>query len=136
VEPERQHGQDVDDPVARFDALPRRLFLDSSTLQALMGYGEFVWENVEPPPCDRAHSMPDFLNDLEALRLIFQVNNRAGFDIVITENSLAEVEKKAKQPSPLASRSIGTISVGRLFAFSARPRRRLRGALRIAEVQT
>lgn len=27
------------DPVARFDALPRRLFLDSSTLQTLLDYG-------------------------------------------------------------------------------------------------
>lgn len=86
----------ADDPVARFDALPRRLFLDSSTLQTLMGYGEFVWENVEPPPRDRAYSMPGFLDDLEALRLIFQVNERASFDIVITQNSLAEVEEKGE----------------------------------------
>jgi hypothetical protein len=62
------------DALDRFAALPRRLFLDSSTLQTLLDYGEFIWENVEPPPNDRAHTMPGFLDDLDALRAIFQVN--------------------------------------------------------------
>src|SRR5437868_14660316 len=63
--------------VARFTDVPRRLFLDSSTLQTIMGYGEFIWENVEPPLGDRAYRIPGFIDDLDALRLIFQVNQRA-----------------------------------------------------------
>jgi hypothetical protein len=82
--------------VSGFDALPRRVFLDSSTLQALMRYGNFVWENVRPSPGDRAYSIPGFLGDLEALRLIFQVNERAGFDIVVSPNSVSEVDAKGE----------------------------------------
>jgi hypothetical protein len=82
------------DALDRFAALPRRLFLDSSTLQTLLDYGEFIWENVESPPGDRAHEIPGFLDDLDALRTIFQVNDRAGFDIVLSPNTLAEVIDK------------------------------------------
>jgi hypothetical protein len=38
--------------------------------------------------------MPGFLDDLDALRAIFQVNPRAGFDIVPSPKSLAEVIDK------------------------------------------
>jgi hypothetical protein len=82
------------DALDRFAALPRRLFLDSSTLQTLLDYGEFIWENVEAPPGDRAHEIPGFLDDLDALRAIFQVNHHAGFDIVLSPNSLAEAIDK------------------------------------------
>ena len=82
------------DALDRFAARPRRLFLDSSTLQTLLDYGEFIWEKVEPPPGDRTHRMPGFLDDLDALRAIFQVNRRAGFNIVLSPNSLAEVIDK------------------------------------------
>jgi hypothetical protein len=61
-----------------------------------MRYGNFVWENVRPSPGDRAYSIPGFLGDLEALRLIFQVNERAGFDIVVSPNSVSEVEAKGE----------------------------------------
>jgi hypothetical protein len=84
----------LSDPVEAFAALPRRLFLDSSTLQNLLNYGEFVWENVEPPPNDRAHRTPGFLDELKALRAIFQVNERASFDMVLSDNSLKEVLDK------------------------------------------
>ena len=83
------------DPLERFAALPTRLLLDSSTLQTLLGYGEFVFENVAPPPADRARRIPGSLDDLDALRCIFQVNERAGFDIVLSENSLREVADKS-----------------------------------------
>jgi hypothetical protein len=82
------------DPLARFDALPRRLFLDSSTLQTMLDYGGSVFEGEEPPPGSRAFSIPDFLDDLEALRLIFLVNERAMFDFVLSQGSLDEVAAK------------------------------------------
>lgn len=38
--------------------------------------------------------MPDLLRELNALRAIFQVNERANFDMVLSENSLQEVLDK------------------------------------------
>jgi hypothetical protein len=84
-----------DDPVARFEALPRRLFLDSSTIQTLLDYGGPIFEGEEPPPGDRAWSMSGFRDDLESLRWIFLVNERAIFDLVLCQRSLDEVEAKA-----------------------------------------
>ncbi len=82
--------------ISGFIELPRRLFLDSSTLQTMMRYGEFIWENVEPTVDDRAYTMPGFMDDLDALRMMFQVNQRAAFDIVVSENSVSEVSAKGE----------------------------------------
>jgi hypothetical protein len=82
------------DAQAQFDALPRRVFLDSSTLQTLLDYGGEVFEGEEPPPGSRAFRMPGFLDDLEALRLIFLINERAMFDCVLSEGILDEVVAK------------------------------------------
>jgi hypothetical protein len=81
----------TDDPLKDFDLLPKRLFLDSSTLQTVLGYGEFIFENVKPPPGDRAHRVPGVAEDVDALRHIFQVSQRASFEVVLSENSLQEV---------------------------------------------
>jgi hypothetical protein len=82
------------DPRARFDALPRRVFLDSSTLQTMLDYGGTVFEGEEPPAGSRAFGIPGFLDDLEALRLIFLVNEQAMFDFVLSQSSLDEVAAK------------------------------------------
>jgi hypothetical protein len=84
----------ADDPLESFAALPKRLFLDSSTLQTILRYGEFIFENVDPPPGDRAHRVPGAGKDIDALRHIFQVSQRASFDIVLSKNSLQEVLDK------------------------------------------
>jgi hypothetical protein len=81
-------------PAARFAALPRRLFLDSSTLQTLLDYGGTVFEGEQPPTRSRAYKIPGYRDDLDALRLIFLVNERAGFDFVLSEGSLDEVVAK------------------------------------------
>jgi hypothetical protein len=72
------------DTADRFEALPRRLFVDSSTLQAMLDCGGAVFEGEEPPAGSRAIVIPGFLDDLEALRLIFLVNERAMFDVVLS----------------------------------------------------
>jgi len=74
-----------------FEQLPRRIFLDSSTLQTLQNYGEFVSENEEIPQTNRIWSMPNGIQNLEALRNIFIVNERAGFEFALSNNSLSEV---------------------------------------------
>jgi hypothetical protein len=83
-----------DDAVAHFEALPRRVFLDSSTVQTLFNYGEAVFEGQTPPPGDRAHSIPGFVEDLRALEMIFAINQRAGFEFPLSPNSLNEVAAK------------------------------------------
>lgn len=77
-----------------FEQLPRRIFLDSSTLQTLQNYGEFIWENVEPSHTNRIWSIPNGIQNLEALRTIFFVNQRAGFEFALSDNSLLEVSGK------------------------------------------
>jgi hypothetical protein len=77
-----------------FEQLPRRIFLDSSTLQTLQNYGEFIWENVEIPQNNRIWSIPNGIQNLEALRSIFLVNQRAGFEFALSNNSLSEVSGK------------------------------------------
>lgn len=77
-----------------FERLPCRIFLDSSTLQTLQNYGEFIWENVEPLQTNRIWSIPNGMQNLDALRKIFFVNQRAGFEFALSNNSLAEVSRK------------------------------------------
>ena len=77
-----------------FEQLPRRIFLDSSTLQTLQNYGEFVWENVEIPQTNRIWSIPTGIQNLEALRNVFFVGQRADFEFALSDNSLSEVSQK------------------------------------------
>ena len=112
-------------PFDEFAALPRRLYLDSSTLQTIERYGEFVWENVEVGAGDRAYGIPGFLDDLDALRFIFQVNERAMFDIVVSHSAIAEVADKRDGPylrwvSDVASHWRERIDEYRGGAFSGR----------------
>jgi hypothetical protein len=83
-----------DDPVTVFAALPIRIYLDTSTLQALFDYGGLIWENEAPVLSSRAGRVQGFTDELEALRLTFQVNERAMFEFVVTAASLREVESK------------------------------------------
>jgi len=74
-----------------FDELPRRIFLDSSTLQTLQDYGEFIYDNCFPPETDRIYSIPDGFTNIDALRAIMFVNQRSNFEFALSYNSLQEV---------------------------------------------
>ena len=41
-------------PVTAFAGLPTRLYVDTSTLQAVFDYGDLIWENEEPVLSTRA----------------------------------------------------------------------------------
>jgi hypothetical protein len=82
---------------AGFYALPRRVFLDSFTLQTLLDYGGTVFDGEEPPPGSRAFGISGLIDALEALRLIFLVNERAMFDFVLSRGSLDEVTAKGDE---------------------------------------
>lgn len=80
--------------VADFEALPKRLFVDSSTLQTLQVYGEFIYENIEPAEDDPIHSVPQGYEELDALRAIFFVGKRASFELALSQHSVEEVAGK------------------------------------------
>jgi hypothetical protein len=78
----------------RLSCMHMRIFLDSSVLQCLQSYGEFVYENVEPSATDRIHSIPHGYEELDALRAIFFIGKRAPFEIALSNNSFAEVQAR------------------------------------------
>lgn len=84
----------VDEPAATFETLPGRVFLDTSTLQTLHTFGGTVFEGEEPPSGSRTDDIPGFRADLRALELIFAVNERAMFDLVISWRTLKEAGNK------------------------------------------
>ena len=77
-----------------FESLPKRIFLDSSTLQTLQDYGEYIWDNVAIHPNDKIHKIPKGIANIEALRAIFFINKRAHFEFALSPNSLREVNDK------------------------------------------
>jgi hypothetical protein len=80
--------------MSAFEDLPRRIFLDSSSLQALLDYGTFVWEDESIPESDRIHRHRHLLRNVEALSLIFRINERAGWQFALSAKSLEEVKAK------------------------------------------
>ena len=83
-----QYSQSPGDALRR---LPGRLFLDSSTLQVLQRYGEFIYDGGSISTADKIFSVPNGAFNLEALRQIMFVGQRAMFQLVLSENSLEEV---------------------------------------------
>jgi hypothetical protein len=79
---------------SRFEDIPQRIFLDSSLLQTLQTYGEFLYENQELSPEDRIHRDSQDVAKVTALRWIMQVAERAPFQFALSDNSFAEVERR------------------------------------------
>jgi hypothetical protein len=75
-------------------ALPKRIYLDTSTLQTLYDFGEQVFEGERLQPVGRAARVPGLADEIDALRMIFLLNERAMFQFVVTEASLGEVEAR------------------------------------------
>ena len=71
--------------------IPGRVFLDSSTLQTLQDYGEFIYDGAEITQNDRIWSIPDGFQNVEALRQIMLVGRRGSLQFALSRNSLQEV---------------------------------------------
>lgn len=84
-------GHRTPNDLPSFEDLPQRVFLDSSTLQAMHGYGGFLYENGSLSAADPIHRDPRGASKLEALRSIMQVAERAPFEFALSEHSLVEV---------------------------------------------
>jgi hypothetical protein len=81
-------------PAASFDALPRRIFIDSCTVQTLRRYGEFIYDGGSIGPGDVIYRIPDGLDSIEALRAICQVTSRALFQWIVSDASRLEAAAK------------------------------------------
>jgi hypothetical protein len=79
---------------SKFEDIPRRIFLDSSTLQTLQDYGGFLYENEPLVVTDPIHRDPKGVAKLGALRQIMQIAERAPFEFALSDNSFAEVHAK------------------------------------------
>jgi hypothetical protein len=80
-----------DDLVGAWLSLPRRIYLDTSTLQNLYDFGGEIFEGEPFEPVGRAVRVQSLADEINALRMIFTVNERAMFEFVVTEASLREV---------------------------------------------
>ena len=72
-------------------SLPRRIYLDTCTLQAVHDYGDVIWDAEPFVARGRAGRVQGFEEEIDALRMIFLVNERAMFEFVVTESGLLEV---------------------------------------------
>jgi hypothetical protein len=85
-----------DDPVRAWLSLPRRTYLDTSTLQNLYDFGGEIFEGEPFEPGGRAARVQGLADEVDALRMIFMVNERAMFEFVVTEASLHEVVNRTR----------------------------------------
>jgi hypothetical protein len=77
-----------------FESLPRRIFLDSCTAQTLRDYGSYIYEGEPIPDSDRIQRVTDGIGNIEALRDIFLVNERAMFEWIVSRGSMREAHDK------------------------------------------
>jgi hypothetical protein len=79
---------------APLESLPRRIFLDSCTAQTLRDYGGYIYEGEPIPDSDRIHRVMDGTANIEALRDIFLINERALFEWIVSRGSMQEAYDK------------------------------------------
>lgn len=75
-------------------ALPRRIYLDTSTLQSIYDFGEVIFDGEPFAPVGRSARVEGLAAELDALRKILLVNQRAMFEFVVTAASLREVQAR------------------------------------------
>ena len=78
-----------------WDDLPKRVYLDTSTLQVLNDFGRWIYDGDDLELTDRQRQIPALVEELEALRQMFRANLRMPFQVVVTEPALAEVAGRA-----------------------------------------
>jgi hypothetical protein len=77
-----------------FEVLPRRIFLDSCTAQTLQNYGGFIYEGEPIIASDPICRVPEGIANVEALRDIFLINERAQFEWIVSRGSMQEAHEK------------------------------------------
>lgn len=74
-----------------FEQIPGRVFLDSSTLQTMQDYGEYIYDGGEVAQEKKIWSIPDGFQNIEALRKIMLVASRGSLQFTLSRNSLKEI---------------------------------------------
>jgi len=74
-------------PLDSFLSIPGRLLIDTCVLNLLQDEGAYIFEGELPPDQTDADVAPD----LQALRWIFQVNQRASFQFFVSPITFAEL---------------------------------------------
>lgn len=77
-----------------FESLPRRIFLDSCTAQTLRDYGGYIFEGESIAKADRIHRVTNGMTNLDGLRQIFFINERAQFEWIVSRGSRQEAYDK------------------------------------------
>lgn len=77
----------MSNPLENFLSLPGRLLLDTCILNMIQDEGAYIFENEVPEGVTET----DIPKDLEALRYIFQVNERASFQFLVSPLTFAEL---------------------------------------------
>ena len=76
-----------------FEKLPWRLFLDSSTLQRLHTYGEFIYDCGSIASEDPVWSRVNGPENIKALKGIIFVGKRASYEFFLSASSLRNVSR-------------------------------------------
>ncbi|MFP5422997.1 MAG: hypothetical protein ACLGID_16255 [Gammaproteobacteria bacterium] len=72
---------------------PQRIFLDSSVLQTMLRYDEYLYDGGSINANDQIHRDPSGIVKLESLKAIVEVGDRAPFQLALSRNSFAEVSR-------------------------------------------
>ena len=89
-----------DDVVDAWQALPHRIYLDTSTLQALYDYGGVIWEGEAFQPTGRSAKDENLEEQLPSLSKIFQVNERAMLGPDVLPPPLRHDQSYGSHPPP------------------------------------
>lgn len=76
--------------------VPGRIFLDTSVLQTLQDFGEFIYDGGIIDAKSRIRSIPDGVENVVALRKIMLIGARGSLQFALSKNSLAEVYDRGK----------------------------------------
>src|SRR5690606_997432 len=77
-----------------FESVPRRIYLDSCTVQTMRKYGEFIYEGIEFDEGAPILKLEHSLNNVRALRVLFLVNDRAQFEWIVSTAGVHEALDK------------------------------------------
>lgn len=79
-------------------SLPRRIYLDTSTLQTMYDFGEQIFDGVSFNASGRVARVQGLDEEIDALRRVLLVNQRAMFEFVVTASALQEVVARGNRP--------------------------------------
>lgn len=77
----------MSDILKKFQSLPGRLLVDTCVLNLIQDEGAYIWNGE----ITRSLEQKDVASELRALRLIFQINERAMFQFVVSPLTIGEL---------------------------------------------